>query len=201
MEMFLQAGEQKKNFSSTPTILFVGNLVPGKGVHVALESFTSIADQFSGTQLVLIGTSDDHTFVEALKKSIRPDLEGRIRFLGQLPQSQVAQHMAKATVLVIPSLSEGLGRVIFEAMACQTPVIGSRVGGIPDLITDEVTGFLVPPGDESALASKISWILQNPVKGREMGLEAQKFAENFFSSEIYVQEYRRLFELANSIED
>ena len=77
-----------------------------------------------------------------------------------------------------------------------TPVIGSRVGGIPDLITDTVTGFLVPPRDESALVNKISWILNNPIKTREMGLSAREFAENFFSSEIYVQKYIQLLELA-----
>jgi glycosyltransferase involved in cell wall biosynthesis len=109
--------------------------------------------------------------------------------------------MAKASVLVVPSLSEGLGRVIFEAMACRIPVIGSRVGGIPDLITDEVTGFLVSPGDQSALASKISWILNNPVRTHEMGLRARKFAENFFSPEIYVRKYMHLLELAKSKKD
>ena len=133
--------------------------------------------------------------------STRSPLAERIRFLGQLPQSQLAHHMVEASVLVIPSLSEGLGRVIFEAMACGTPVIGSRVGGIPELITDTVTGFLVPPGDESALANKILWILNNPIKTREMGVRAREFAENFFSSEIYVQQYIRLLEFAKLQED
>ncbi len=194
MELFLQAGEQKRNFCSTPTILFVGSLVPGKGVHVALESFTSIADEFRVTELVIIGTSDDHTYVETLRKSIRPDLEERIRFLGQLPQSQVAQHMAEASVLVIPSLSEGLGRVIFEAMACQTPVIGSRVGGIPDMIQEGETGFLIPPGDASALARRLKWILKCPEKATEIGSSARKFAREFFSEEQYVENYSDLIE-------
>jgi len=193
---FLKAGEDKAS-SSAQTILFVGNLVSGKGVHVLIESFARIANDFRAAKLILIGESPDRHYARTLLKSKPADLKERITFLGPLPQSQVACHMAEASALVVPSLSEGLGRVIFEAMACRTPVIGSRIGGIPDLIKDEVTGFLVPPGDESALASKILWILQNPVESLEMGLEARKFAESFFSSEIYVQEYTRLFELAS----
>jgi len=197
IEVFLKAGKQEQTYRSTQTILFVGNLVPGKGVDVLIESFAHIAREFEEAKLVVIGKAEDKNYEKTLKmQSNRPELEKRITFLGQLPQPQLAHHMVEASMLVIPSLSEGLGRVIFEAMACGTPVIGSRVGGIPDLITDTVTGFLVPPRDESALANKISWLLNNPVKTREMGLRAREFAENFFSSEIYVQKYLQLLELA-----
>jgi len=197
---FLNAGKDKAS-SSAQTILFVGNLVPEKGVHVLTESFALIADDFRAAKLILIGDSSDQRYARTLLKSKGPNLKGRIAFLGQLPQAQVAQYMAAASVLVVPSLSEGLGRVIFESMACGTPVIGSQVGGIPDIIKDTVTGFLVPPKDESALANKISWILNNPVRTHEMGLRARKFAENFFSPEIYVRKYMHLFELARSKKD
>ena len=194
--VFLKAGEQKRNYRPTQTILFVGNLVPGKGVHVLLRSFARVADEFKAAKLILIGQPENQHYLRTLMMSARSHLAERIRFLGQLPQPQLAHHMVQASVLVIPSLSEGLGRVIFEAMASGTPVIGSRVGGIPDLITDTVTGFLVPPRDESALVNKISWILDNPAKTREMGLRAREFAENFFSSELYVQKYIQLLEIA-----
>ncbi len=199
--VFLKAGEQKRNDHQTQTILFVGHLVPGKGVDVLLKSFTRVAEEFRAAQLVLIGQPDNPQYLRTLRMSTRSPLAERIRFLGQLPQSQLAHHMAEASVLVLPSLSEGLGRVVFEAMACGTPVIGSRVGGIPELIKDAVTGFLVTPKDESALANKILWILNNPIKTREMGVRAREFAENFFSSEIYVQQYIRLLEFAKLQED
>ena len=127
-------------------------------------------------------------------KSNQPALENRITFLGHLPQSQLAHHMAEASVLVIPSLSEGLGRVVFEAMACRTPVIGSRVGGIPEMIQGGTTGFLVPPGDVSALTGKLKWILEHPQKARTMGDCARIYAENFFSEELYIRGYSALFE-------
>ena len=130
--VFLKAGERKRNDRPTQTILFVGHLVPGKGVHVLLKSFARVADEFEAAKLVLIGQPENRHYLRTLMMSTRSHLAERIRFLGQLPQSQVAHHMVEASVLVIPSLSEGLGRVIFEAMACGTPVIGSQVGGIPE---------------------------------------------------------------------
>ena len=104
--------------------------------------------------------------------------------------------MAKAFVLVLLSMFEGLGRVIIEAMATGTPVIGSRVGGIPELVEDGVRGFLVPPGDQKALAEKIRWILNNPEEAREMGSRARLFAAKLFSTETYVMGYGQIFEAA-----
>jgi glycosyltransferase involved in cell wall biosynthesis len=116
-----------------------------------------------------------------------------------MPQSELAAWMAKASVLVLPSMSEGLGRVIIEAMATGTPVIGSRVGGIPEVIQDGVTGFLVPAGDEKAIAEKLRWIFANPDKARAMGDWARRSAERLFSTDSYVQNYKKIFELTREI--
>jgi glycosyltransferase involved in cell wall biosynthesis len=98
----------------------------------------------------------------------------------------------------LPSFSEGLGRVVVEAMATSTPVIGSRVGGIPEVIQDGVTGFLVPPGDEPALADKIRWVLEHPAETDTMGRNARIFAERFFSTQVYVRGYQQIFEAAQT---
>jgi len=194
IEMFLKTSE-KKIPSPNKTVLFVGNLVPGKGAHLLIESFAHIAEEFEEARLILIGKPENRNYLETLRiKQNKPDLEKRITFLGQLPQCEVAHHMAEATVLVAPSLSEGLGRVVFEAMACGTPVIGSRVGGIPEMIRESETGFLVPPGDVRALAGRLKWILQHPNKATQIGESARKFAREFFSEEQYVQSYSDLIE-------
>ena len=194
IETFLKAGAQKNTSSSAQSVLFVGNLVPEKGAHVLTQSFALIADDFRAAELVLIGKSPNQRYVRTLLKPKPANLKRRITFLGHLPQSRVAQHMANASVLVVPSLSEGLGRVIFEAMACGTPVIGSNIGGIPELITDEVTGFLVPPRDVGALAERLKWILKHPQKATQIGERARKFALEFFSEELYIQNYSDLIE-------
>jgi glycosyltransferase involved in cell wall biosynthesis len=80
-------------------------------------------------------------------------------------------------------------------MATGTPVIGSRVGGIPELIKDGVNGFLIAPGDEQALAEKLRWIFNNPDQTREMGRSARTCARESFSTENYVEGYRQLFQI------
>jgi glycosyltransferase involved in cell wall biosynthesis len=124
------------------------------------------------------------------------DLENRIQFMNAQPQAELASRMAQASVLVLPSASEGLGRVIVEAMATGTPTIGSRVGGIPDLIKDGLNGFLIPPGDEQALANRIRWILTNPIEARMMGQRGRAFAAGVFSTESYLEGYKKIFDLA-----
>ena len=96
-------------------------------------------------------------------------------------------------MFVLPTYSEGLPRVVFEAMAARLPVVATNVSGIPDVLQDCVTGFTVCPGDEVALAEKIRWILEHPDKAREVGQRARAFAEGFFSTEEYVQNYARMF--------
>jgi len=81
-------------------------------------------------------------------------------------------------------------------MATGIPVIGSDVGGIPELVEGDVNGFLVPPGDEKALAEKIRWMLENPEQAHAMGCHGRAFVEGFFSTEAYVKAYRQIFEVA-----
>jgi glycosyltransferase involved in cell wall biosynthesis len=125
-------------------------------------------------------------------------LKDRVRFMGAMSQSELAYWMANSSVLVLPSTSEGLGRVIIEAMATGTPVIGSRVGGIPELVEDGVSGFLVPTGDEIALAERLRWILTNPDNAGAMGERGRRFVEHFFSTESYLNGYKQIFEIAQA---
>jgi glycosyltransferase involved in cell wall biosynthesis len=111
-----------------------------------------------------------------------------------MAQAKLAVRMGKSRVCVLPSVSEALGRVVIEAMATYTPVIGSNVGGIPDMVRDGESGFLVPPGDETALAEKIRWVLDHPEEAKVMGRKGRAFAEQFFSTEAYIAGYRSIFE-------
>jgi glycosyltransferase involved in cell wall biosynthesis len=102
-------------------------------------------------------------------------------------------------VFVLPSLSEGLRRVVIEAMATGTPVIGSAVGGILELIEEGLTGFLVPPADDMALADRLRWVLQHPHEVCQMRDSARLFAQRFFSTEVYVRGYRTIIEAADAL--
>jgi glycosyltransferase involved in cell wall biosynthesis len=93
--------------------------------------------------------------------------DGRVKFLGW--RDDIPEIMPLFDVFVLPSLNEGMGRVLVEAMAAGRPVVASRVGGIPDLVRHGETGLLVAPRDELKLAANISLLLSNPDKADRMG--------------------------------
>jgi len=180
-----------------PNILYAGVLSPVKGVHHLINAFALVAKDFLRARLLIAGREQNRTYAAGLRKQVRGlRLNGRIRFSGAMPQAELALQMRNACVLVLPSASEGLGRVLLEAMATGIPVIGSGVGGIPELVEEGVNGFLVPPGDEKALAEKIRWMLENPEQAHAMGCHGRAFVEGFFSTEAYVKAYRQIFEVA-----
>jgi glycosyltransferase involved in cell wall biosynthesis len=78
-------------------------------------------------------------------------------------------------------------------------VVSSSVSGIPEVVENGVTGFLVPPGDETALAVRLRWILEHPDEAQEMGRRARAFAESFFSTAAYTAGYQRIFKLAQAL--
>jgi glycosyltransferase involved in cell wall biosynthesis len=199
IEVFLQAGIHEEKDSSQ-SILYAGVLTPLKGVHHLINAFARIAKDFPQARLFMVGDGGNKSYAAELKEQVkRFDLDARVHFLGAMPQAELATWMRKACVVVLPSASEGLPRVVLEAMATGTPVIGSSVGGIPEMVKDGATGFLVQPGDEKVLTEKIRWVLEYPDKTREMGYHARVFAERFFSTQVYVEGYRQILEVAQAL--
>lgn len=180
-------------------VLYAGVLTPLKNVHTLVDAFARVCPLHPQARLQLVGGEEDQAYVHQLRAQVeRLCLSGRVEFAGPLAQSELAQRMAEATVLVLPSRSEGLGRVVFEAMATGTPVIGANVGGIPSMVTPGETGWLVDPDDESALAKALDAALSDPVRTRVLGENARAFARRFFSTEAYVDGMRRVIEVARA---
>jgi glycosyltransferase involved in cell wall biosynthesis len=197
--VFLQASVAARNNSKFQDILYTGVLIPRKGVEYLIKAFAQIAKDFRQARLVIVGSNENKSYTTELKKQVEQlGLHEQVQFLPPMSQSELAKQMSEARVFVLPSTSEGLGRVVFEAMASGTPVIGSRVGGIPDMVDDGVTGFLVPPGNEQALAEKLRWMLEHPEEAKVMGERSRVTAERIFSTEAYIRGYRKLFSAAHS---
>lgn len=195
LDLFFSA--EPSNRDDGPVVLYAGVLTPLKGVHILLEAFLRLASEFPDARLLIVGEPEDRAYERRLKGSLGESrLLDRVSFKGRVPQQDLADHMARARVLVLPSLAEGLPRVVFEAMACGTPVIGSAVGGIPELIEDGVNGFLVEPGNRDALAMRLRWMLENPIRCLQMGREARRFARDTFSIAKYREGYAEVLRLA-----
>jgi len=146
---------------------------------------------------VIIGQGDYQ--VELKKQAESLGLTEAVEFVAPMSQAALRDYMRRCRLLVLPSLSEGLGRVLIEAMACGRPVIGTRVGGIPDLIQDGVNGFLVPPDKVAPLADRIVCLLAHPYEAAEMGARGRVFVAETFSTEKYVAGYRQVFEAARHL--
>ena len=188
-----QQTERRVPVEDASDIVYAGVLIPRKGLHHLLRAFAAL-DQ-PGAQLRLVGGAENADYAVSLRELARAlGISDRVHFHGAVSQAELAAFFGAARVMVLPSLSEGLGRVVVEAMLLGTPVIGSRVGGIPDLIAPGVTGWLVESGDEAELAAALRDAFQADVS--TMGAKAREFASEFFSPRKYVAGYKELFELA-----
>jgi glycosyltransferase involved in cell wall biosynthesis len=178
-------------------VLFAGALVPAKGLHVLLEAFATLASRVADARLLIAGRSDNAEYVEALHAQIVGlNIEERVTFLGQLTPGDLRGQMQRARVLVLPSITEGLGRVLIEAMLTGTPVIGTHAGGIPEVIADQSTGLLVPSGDDRALAGALVRVFEDSVAIDAMALRARMAAGQLVANDTFVEGHRRLLDAA-----
>jgi glycosyltransferase involved in cell wall biosynthesis len=115
--------------------------------------------------------------VDLRTEALRKNVNGKVKFLGW--REDIDEIMPIFDMLVLPSLNEGMGRVLVEAMAAGKPVVASEVGGIPDLVRHGETGYLVPPADEKALADGIKKLLDDPERAKQMGLRGQEYCRQF----------------------
>jgi glycosyltransferase involved in cell wall biosynthesis len=143
-----------------PIVLWVGRMVPVKGLEVLLAAWRLIYRGPSQPLLVLAGDGEERTAIEAMAAS----LEGSVRFVGSVPNTALPDWYRAADVVVLPSRSEGVPNVLLEALACGTPFVASAVGAIADLL--EPSSRIVPPGDAPALAVALEQAVAAPPLSR-----------------------------------
>jgi glycosyltransferase involved in cell wall biosynthesis len=181
----------------TPTIVYAGVLTPLKGVDVLLRAFAAIAADFPDAQLRLIGAEIDARFAAGLRHAAADlTIAERVTFVGEVTQVELAGELARGSFLVLPSHSEGLGRVVLEAMATGRAVLATNVGGIPDLVEQGKTGYLVPAGDVDALRDRLAWLLRHPEECAEMGAAGRARVVDSYSTAAYIRGYAQLFDVA-----
>ena len=160
-----------------PLLLYVGRLQPIKGLETLLDAMTALD---GAAQLLIVGGDQDEPengHADYLRERVSVlGLRERVSFLGAQPQERLRLFYAAADATVMPSYYESFGMVALEAMACGSPVIASRVGGLTTTVRDGVTGFLVPEGDAGALAERVALLLEDRGRRAQLGREAQRWA-------------------------
>jgi D-inositol-3-phosphate glycosyltransferase len=159
-----------------PLLLYVGRLQPIKGLETLLEAMVAVP---APADLLIVGGDQDepengHGW--ALRQRVTAlGLDRRVRFLGSQPQRRLRLFYAAADATIMPSYYESFGMVALEAMACGSPVVASRVGGLTTTVQDGVTGRLVPEGDPAALTAAIAGLVGSP-EARRLGQQAARWA-------------------------
>jgi glycosyltransferase involved in cell wall biosynthesis len=182
---------------SRPIVGLVGRICPQKGQEVLLRAAAHLKNRGRDVQIVFLGSPrensvEDASYARFLKSSAqRLGLEEQIKWAGY--QSDPNSYYATFDVLVIPSTgSEGLPLAVLEALQWSLPVVGSPVGGIPEIIRPGVNGFLVPPMDDEALAEALEQILSNPGLRLRLQAGARATIDSRFSLETFTNSIRNI---------
>jgi len=177
------------------SLLFVGNTDDTKkGIVYLLKAMTLLPDDVSLT--IVDQGKPGKTYAPGLVEGW--GLSERVRFTGKVPTASLKAIYRESAVAVLPSLYEGFGLPAAEAMACETPVVATSVGALPEVVGTEGAGRLVPPRDPEALAAAIRELLEDPEQRAEMGRKGRQRVEELFSwekvAERTVSVYRELLD-------
>jgi glycosyltransferase involved in cell wall biosynthesis len=172
-------------------LLFVGRLNEKKGIARLIRA---LARQRTPETLTVVGDGPDAAPLRALAAEL--GVADRLRWQpGIFPQPALADFYRAARALVVPSLDEGLGLVAVEAMLCETPVVAFASGGLPDVVDDGRTGWLVPPGDVDALAAALDAVaVAEDLAAR--GAAGRRMALEHFAPQVVAARYRGIYERA-----
>ncbi|MEA1884582.1 MAG: glycosyltransferase family 4 protein [Thermotogota bacterium] len=173
----------------------VGRITPHKGQDIFIQAIPDILNFFPNAKFTIIGedtTSNGDFIIQLQQLAAELKLETKVYFSAF--KANVPQIMKALDVLVVPSLSEPFGRVVIEAMAAKTPVVASRVGGIPDIIKDGVNGILVPLKNPKAISEAVIRLLSDKDLYYNICQNGRKTVEELFSIPKHVEKVEKLYQ-------
>jgi glycosyltransferase involved in cell wall biosynthesis len=165
----------KKKFGlEPPIVLFVGRLAENKGLDVLVKAAAQVLKEVPRATFVLVGEDGGmKATIETKAKAL--GISDHLVLTGHIKEDTLFRSaFASCDIFVLPSIFEAFGIVILEAMAMAKPCVATKVGGVPDLITDKKTGLMVEPNDPAGLSKAILTLLKDPALGIQMGLKAKK---------------------------
>jgi glycosyltransferase involved in cell wall biosynthesis len=176
--------------ASPPRLLAVGRLVEKKGYPVLVEACALLKQRGTDFRCEIIG--DGPLDAELRRQIDSLGLSAEVELAGSRTQPEIRRSLSAASVFVLPCVEEKSGgmdilpTVITEAMAAALPVVSTRLAGIPEMVIDGKTGFLVAPGDPRAVADAVQKLLSNSGEARAMGAAGRRYAESIFSESVTV---------------
>lgn len=196
LDFLAMGGERKdirKEFAidkDSSLLVDVGRLIPVKGHEYLIHSLKNVVSLFPKTKLFIVGEGILEESLKDLTK--RLGLENHILFTGH--RRDVPDFMNEADLFVFPTLGEGFGLVLLEAMAFKKPIVATRVMSIPEIVEDGKSGLLVPPRNPEALAEAIVQLLKDKDRSKEFGKRGHEILLSKFSTERMVEETERIYD-------
>jgi glycosyltransferase involved in cell wall biosynthesis len=164
------------------TIGTVRPLEQGYGIEHLIQAFAVLRSRplASGLRLLIVGDGAERRPLERLASTL--GVGAVTEFVGAVPHDRIPDYLRRFSVYVAPSVhEESFGVAVLEASACGVPVIASKVGGLPEVVQDGMTGVLVPPADHVALADAIEGLLTNGTLRRQMGEQGRRFVHDSYA--------------------
>ena len=175
-----------------PYLLCVCRHVAKKGVDTLLNAFRIVKDEIAGLSLVLVG--DGPLLTEHKAVAMRLGVDDKVAFIGEVPVAQVAPFFAGCEVFVLPSRAEPFGIVVLEAAYYSRPIVCTRVGGLPEIVTDGVDALMVEPDDPKSMAARILTLLRDPALAARLGEQAHRTLHERFLWKERIEDYIGIYE-------
>jgi len=173
-----------------PLLVHVSNLRPVKRPVDCVEILARVLQEGIKTRLVMVGEGSERAACEQRARDL--GIAGHCVFVGEQPK--IVEYLSAGDVLLLPSEQESFGLAALEAMACEVPVVASRVGGVPEVVTDGETGFLSEVGDTGKMADDAARLLSNPGLRIEMGKRARESALSCYNTDLVIPQYIEFYE-------
>jgi glycosyltransferase involved in cell wall biosynthesis len=184
--------------SSAPVVLFSGRLTTRKGLTVLVDAWSRVLNFYPDAQLFIVGSGYNQTnSVETdVKQKVAEASLKNIYFEGATTSPE--NYLGVADIFVFPSLLEGFPNALLEAMASRTAIVASDIGGVVELIENDKTGLLFPPGNAKVLADKIVCFLENPGIRYKMAAKARRHVMENYSFEKIAKQYMETYQQISS---
>jgi N-acetyl-alpha-D-glucosaminyl L-malate synthase BshA len=173
-----------------PLLVHVSNFRPVKRPVDCVEILARVLKKGVKTRLVMVGDGSERTNCEHRARCL--GIYDQCSFVGKQPR--IVDYLSASDVLLLPSDQESFGLAALEAMACEVPVIASKVGGLPEVVTDGETGYLAPVGDVDKMAADAARLLTDRKLRQEMGQRARESAINRYRTDVVIPQYIEFYE-------
>ncbi len=162
------------------------------GIEYLLRAFAALHNQSSDLRLMIVGDGTQRPALESLARELR--IAALTHFVGRVPHEQVIHYLHQMDIFVMPSLQESFGVAAVEASAAGLPIVASNVGGLPEVVLDGETGFLIPPAEVDALSEQLAVLVADAALRRRMGEAGRAFVQTHYDWHVNASEMQRLYQ-------